>query len=87
MDKIYVGNGKEVETKFGPMLKLSFNKDDLKKLQDNLNEKGYVNLNVNKRKEESEFGSTHYMVVDNWKPEKKPETKDESGITEDDLPF
>ena len=51
MDKIYVGNGKQFETKFGSMLKLSFSKKDLETMLENVNEKGYINLNVNERRE------------------------------------
>ena len=67
--KIYVGSGKMKETSYGPLLKLSFNQKDLETLQANLNEKGYVNLNCNERKEEGKYGETHSMTIDTWKPE------------------
>ena len=74
-DKIYVGGGKAIQTQYGTLLKLSFNKDDLDKLKANLNEKGWVNVNCNERKEVSQYGQTHSLVIDDWKkPEAKPNT-------------
>ena len=66
--KVYVGNGKEVDTKFGKLLKLSFSRADLVVLTNHLNEKGYVNINCNERKSVSEWGHTHSMQIDDWQP-------------------
>ena len=79
-EKIYVGNGKEqtVERKSGgsfTVLKLSFSKKDLQVMLANVNEKGYINTDVLKRKEPNQWGQTHYLVIDDWKPEKKAEEK------------
>lgn len=99
-DKLYI-NGvtiKELETKNGKFMKMSFN---TKKFTDELlgyaNEKGYVNCNVGKRKEVGKFGETHYLVLDTWKPDDKNEPKQEplnkkvTGTTatdeQSDLPF
>lgn len=87
MEKIYIGNGKQLETKFGSMLKLSFSKKDLETMLENINEKGYININVNERKDIGKYGETHYMVVDNWKPtgEKHQASQEEININE--IPF
>ncbi len=66
-EKIFVGNGKEIQTQYGPLLKLSFSAEDVEKLQQNL-ENGWVNVTVKKRREPSERGTTHYLEVDKWKP-------------------
>lgn len=66
-EKIFVGNGKEITTQYGPLLKLSFSAEDVEKLQKNL-ENGWVNVVVKKRREPSERGTTHYLEVDKWKP-------------------
>jgi len=50
-DKIYVGNGKSRTTEYGDKMGLSFSKADLEVMINNLNEKGYINLNLNERKE------------------------------------
>lgn len=68
MEKVYIGSGKEIETQYGKMLKLSLNKGDIQKLQENM-DGDWINLSVHQRREPSERGSTHYMVVDTWKPD------------------
>lgn len=61
------------------MLKVGVKVEDLvKQLQELQNEKGYVNINISKRKEPSDSGITHYAVLDTFKPEKK---------SDDDAPF
>lgn len=68
MEKIYCGNGRAGETKFGKMLKLSFREEDIKKLHDNLKD-GWVNVDVKKRREPSKGGMTHYLEVNTFKKE------------------
>lgn len=67
-DKIYVGSGKVVKTNFGELTKLSFSEEDLQKMKMNLNERGYVNLVLKQKQNPVEGKPTHYMEVDNWKP-------------------
>ena len=40
-EKIYVGNGKEINTQYGPLLKLSFSAQELQQMLSMVNEKGY----------------------------------------------
>jgi hypothetical protein len=72
-DKIYCGNGKEIQTKHGSMFRLSLNNSDIEKLQAHVNKAGWVNLNMSKRKEVGKHGDTHYLTIDTWKPEAKQE--------------
>ena len=81
MEKKYCGIGKNIKTSYGNIMKLSFTETDVKMLAENL-DNGWVNVKLLERKEPSEKGTTHYMVVDDWKPEKK--TTPNSDI---DLPF
>ena len=37
------------------------------------NNKKYIKLNVQKKKEEDQYGKTHSVSVDTWKPEPKKE--------------
>lgn len=76
MTKTYCGNAKEIETKYGKLLKLSFTKEDIQALQDNLAD-GWVNAVVKERKEPSPTGISHYLELDLWKPEKKEASKEE----------
>ena len=86
-EKIYVGNGRNIKTNYGDMLVLSFHADDVKKMkewQDNNN--GWVSLKILERKEPSKKGSTHYGIIDTWKPSKN-HTYTSNSSTGDDLPF
>ena len=86
-EKIYAGLGKNIKTQYGDLLKISFTKDDVQKLQDNLNN-GWVNLVVKERREPSEKGTTHYLEIDQWSPNKdsanSTPTKQEE---EEEMPF
>jgi len=66
--KIYVGGAKEMSGNFGSFHKISFKREDLELMIQNLNAKGYVNLNMNKRREPSQYGQTHSLVIDTWQP-------------------
>jgi hypothetical protein len=69
-EKIYVGNGKLIKTQHGELMKISFNKGDLQRMEQHLNEAGFVNLLLAERREPSQHGSTHYLIIDTWKPSK-----------------
>lgn len=66
--KTYVGGAKVIKTQHGQLLKISFNRDDLKTLEAALNDKGWVNLNCSARKEISQYGQTHSISIDTWQP-------------------
>lgn len=68
-EKIYVGGAKEMSGSFGSFHKISFSNNDLNVLMQNLNAKGYVNLAMNKRREPSQYGQTHSLVIDTWQPD------------------
>ena len=81
-EKIYVGSGTE---KFeGNLVSVSVCLSDLpaEHMQTAKNGKKYINLNVQKKKETDQFGKTHYVAIDTWKPDVKKEVE-----KSDDLPF
>tara|TARA_X000001036_G_C20459132_1_gene716679 strand:+ start:617 stop:877 length:261 start_codon:yes stop_codon:yes gene_type:complete len=83
-EKIYVGNG---VSKFdGQMVSMSVCLSDLpKEHMFEYNGKRYIKLNVSaKRDGADEYGKTHYVTVDTFKPEPK---KEEPKQQEADLPF
>ena len=83
-EKIYVGNG---VSKFdGQMVSMSVCLSDLpKEHMFEYNGKRYIKLNVSaKRDGADEYGKTHYVTVDTFKPEQK---KEEPKQQEADLPF
>lgn len=58
------------ESKFG--IKFSGKTEDvIAQLKELTNEKGYFNLEIQKRKEPSQYGETHYLKVDEFKPKDK----------------
>ena len=84
MDKIYLGNGKEFFD--GDEIKLSLNLTKLKEAAEHIFEfkdNKYIKLKVCKKKETDEYGKTHYVQVDTFKPKDDFEPKQE----EKDIPF
>ena len=65
----------------GSIIKISISKADFNELE--ATEKGYVNLIVARRKEVSQFGDTHYIYLDDFKPKAKTLSTTEGN----DLPF
>jgi len=64
-EKIYIKTVKAKESQYG--IKLSFKADELiKQIQENTNEKGYINLELKKRKDADKHGNTHYVEVDTY---------------------
>ncbi len=88
-DKKYIGgSAKAVSTQYGEILNLSLKLADM---QDIVNEKGYVNMTVLKRKEPGQYGDTHYVVENDYQ-----KNRDNGGVsagpsikpaTEMDVPF
>lgn len=71
-ETIYVPNSsvKERNTSFGSCFKVSFKAETLGEfVRKHKNEKGYINLEIVPRKEESEYGDTHSIKLDTWKPD------------------
>ena len=79
-DKIYVGNG--VEKFDGDMVTFALNLSKLKpafqKYMYDFKGSKFINLKVCKNREgENEYGKTHYIMVDTFKPETKNAPTDE----------
>lgn len=49
----------------GSIMKLSLNADQVKQLAD---DKGWVRINIQERREVDQYGNTHYATLDDWKP-------------------
>ena len=72
MEKIYVGKGKE--SRFG--VRISVCLDDMinyaaGNIKPAKNGKQYINLDVNPMKQTDEWGNTHTVLINQWKPEEK----------------
>lgn len=77
-EDILCGLGRERETKYGALLKLSFSERDIDTLRENLSN-GWVNVAVKRRKNPAD-GKTHYCVIDLWRKQSDSEGRK-------DLPF
>jgi len=88
-ERQFCGSGKVIPTQYGDLTKISFSEKDLEVLKSNLSN-GWVNCVLKEKKEKQENKPTHYLEIDNWKPEqsKKPEPKEYNPDSPDeDLPF
>jgi hypothetical protein len=70
-DKTYI-NGlfiKSKQTTFGEVVSVSINaKTLIEELNKHTNAKGYVNIDLLRRKEADKNGNTHYAVLNEWQP-------------------
>ena len=64
--KNYVGNWKEIINQYGSMLNISLNVDKLNAIK---NEKGYARVTITKNREPDQYGNTHSVVENTWKPQ------------------
>ena len=61
---------KAVETSFGQVIKLGFDAEVLIGfITQNKNERGYINFDVTPRKQADDYGNTHSVVLNDWKPD------------------
>ena len=84
IEKTYVGSGKKAANY--DIVNISICLDDkLKKHIYEYKGKKYVNLTVAAKRETDKYGKTHYVAINEFKPEQK---KDNGNINNvDDLPF
>lgn len=68
------------------ILKVSMHKDGVEQLGDLLNDGGWVNIDIKKRREEGEKGQTHYMQLNTYKP-KDSSPHDPGDESDGALPF
>lgn len=85
-EKIYCGNAKVIETKFGKMLKISFSKKDLQELNKAMEDKEWVNCNLKEKQNKVEGKPTHYLELDTYV--KPTDSRSQVSDSENnDLPF
>ena len=83
--KTYVGKGKKHES--FDLTNISIEKSQIEKFwKDHKNGKAYLNLTVGGLRQADQFGNTHSVWVDDYKP--KEATAEGGGtVASDDLPF
>lgn len=94
MEKIYGGNARIVQTQYGPLTKVSQSKKDLETLLRYLNDNKleWVTSAIKEKPEKVEGKPTHYLQVDEWKPNAQAAPQPEPILAEnkfegDALPF
>lgn len=82
---IYCGNAKIIDTKFGKLTKVSMHKDDINKIVGwmKAENRDWVNIAIKEKKEPKEGKPTHYLEIDQYKPDNDRQV--DSG--DDNLPF
>lgn len=90
-NKVFFGKVDKKQTQYGELIKLGFSKDDLIKMQQNLNEKGWINIVLKTNKD-----GKSYMEKDDYQPKGNQNTNKFSNNKADysegynqvgDLPF
>ena len=71
----------------GSQMKISIKTEDFINELKEVDENGWCNLIMNRRKEPSGKGVTHYLKVDTWKPDASKASATVSSNNNDDLPF
>lgn len=97
--KIYVPKSGAKEVTFkdgGSIIRLSFQAEALMEfIRKHKNQQGWININVSKRQVTSQYGDTHCLYLDTWKPKEKTTPQPASQPTlpikhadsKDDVPF
>lgn len=88
-EKVFCGSAKIVQTKFGELTKVSFSQKDIDTMQQNMTN-GWINLVVKEKQNKVEGKATHYLEVDNWKPDQSKQVESAPFIKpsdESDLPW
>lgn len=77
MDKIYSGNARIIQTQYGPLTKVSQSKKDLETLLKYVNDNNleWVTSVIKEKQEKVEGKPTHFLQVDEWKPNAQPTEK------------
>jgi hypothetical protein len=90
-EKIYCGNAKIIETKFGGITKVSFHKDNINAMVKWMkeNKSDWINIAIMEKQNPEQGKPTHYGVIDEWKPKetKLPPSDIKAEDVDDDLPF
>lgn len=76
---------KKIDWKYWEFYGISLKKEDLDKLP--LNDKGFINLNVNKRQQADKRGNEYYITLNEYTPKGDYVKKEEPKEYMDTLPF
>lgn len=84
-EKNYIGgSAKARQTQYGEILSLSLKLEDMQKI---VNDRGYVNMTVLRRREPGQYGDTHYVVEDDYMKNRDMSAPDTSSEPAIEAPF
>lgn len=66
-EKTYINNISVKENQYSINVSMNFAKF-IEEVKEHVNEKGYLNLTLGKRKIAGKYGETHYCAINDWKP-------------------
>ena len=71
MEKIYCGNARVKTTQYGEMMKISLSREDINKIANyaQSENRDWVNIEVKAKRTPEEGKPTHYLEIDQWKPD------------------
>lgn len=89
MQKIYCGSGKSVKfNDGGELIACSICIDDAQEyFQTAKNGKKYLNVKVCAKRQVDQWGKTHYVEVDTWKPQTRVQSATINPVTGGQVPF
>lgn len=88
-EKIYVGSGKKSPQYDITSISVCLSDIPKEHITKSQNGKSYVNLKVSAKREPDQYGKTHSVEVDTWKPEEKPKAQPAPQVKDstDELPW
>ena len=92
MAKTYIewASCKAINGQFWEFFNISFNYEKLAKY---VNDKGYINMTMSKRREVGQYGDTHYFTLNEYNPENNQNNNSSKNdiqndeVSVEDLPF
>jgi hypothetical protein len=85
-------SAKERKTPYGDALRVSVKVEELIRFaNEHGNARGYLNLDISRRREVGQYGDTHSVVLDRWEPKARAEATTAPAhapvMDDSDIPF
>lgn len=72
-ERILVGGGRIIKTKYGDLPKITFHRDNLKRMLEYIdaNKTDFVTLAMKEKRNQQEGKASHYLEIDTWVKEEQ----------------
>lgn len=84
-EKKYVGTGRQVDGY--ELVNISIAESKVKDFWNEYNGERYLRLGVSKKREPDQYGKTHSVYIDEYKPQADTQPKKQPVKVDDDFPF